>query len=478
MLVVTLTAAGCTSGQGPTEGTSGAGSAPSESTSTAPSAAVTAAADKSAASYLEDLERYQRQVARAAAKRAAWKPGDPPAVWRASERAFATALDAAPELESVDRGAESSDAYARTAEIAQRVQGFVDEHEWMVQWDIHEQRRVHSELYGLASESSEEQSRLTADYERTMGGPGGIAVKLKKAMQKEVAAELELLEAARLEVEGLAGKDSFTPSLRDHLLHELDVVEALGRRYADYVEAAPASAMERDLFRNGFAGGFTLPDGAVTNAPVDRTVALRKMLAANLSRLARAGDRDQPELPMAGDLYRELILGQFVPPGSGDGDAHSLAVDEQLYWLWHLREIEETPDEVFTNARLTIQLQLQAPPGMVRVNVPSRFDELAAMYAALGDVVNDPESMAFNKPWILELLERPYPDTLAEAVALAREAAELMTEDGSPAPPELVAIGPELRKALEQAADRLDSTPRFRRDFRAAVSATRPTASS
>jgi len=233
---------------------------------------------------------------------------------------------------------------------------------------------------------------------------------------------------------------------------------------------------ERDLFRNGFSDGNTLPSEAVSNAPALRTVAARELMAAGLSGLVEAADGGQGELPLAGDIYRELILRLFEPHSSDRSDDSQIAVDEQLYWLWRIREIEDTPVGAFDNARLTMKLQLRGSSAAL-VNVESRFDELAAMFAVMVEIIRDgPESMAANKPWIIELLDRPFPAALDDVVGPAREAAVLLSDDGSQASPELMAVGPGLLKALKRAADDLDDTQLFRKDFRAAIDATRPPA--
>ena len=110
------------------------------------------------------------------------------------------------------------------------------------------------------------------------------------------------------------------------------------------------------------------------------------------------------------------------------------------------------------------------------VNVDSRFDELAAISVVLADSINVPDEMAANKPWLVETLARPFPPVLKEAVTLARQAADLMPDSAStPASPELLALGDPMFAAIEQAADDLDNTKRFRTAFRAAVDGTRPT---
>ncbi|MEO5664620.1 MAG: hypothetical protein ABIR39_15200 [Nocardioides sp.] len=346
----------------------------------------------------------------------------------------------------------------------------------MTRWDRDENLRVYSALYAMSSDQYAHALRLASAYERTMAGPGDTAVKMKRALRAQVAAQLKYAATARREVEGIAGRDSFTPSLRDHLLHEIDDVVALGERYLEYVETTPAKAIDRDLFRNGFSGGAVLPGGAVANVPADRTVHARGLLADGVGQLVRSAGPGQGELPLVGDIYRQIIAGLFVPHVPTGGDERDLAVDEQLYWLWHLREIEGTPDEAFEDARLTIKLQHQGPRGAAVVNVDSRFDELAAISVVLADSINVPDEMAANKPWLVETLARPFPPVLEDAVTLARQAAELMPDRASsPASPELLALGDTMFAAIEQAADDLDNTKRFRTAFRAAVDGTRPT---
>lgn len=475
LLVLVLGAGGCTSDDG--GGEPGGSTSPTGSASSAvPESAVTAG-DDAAAAYLRDLERYHRQLDRAASRAASATKADSAPAWRAAERLFVEALDAAPVLQDVEDGTDASETYARMAEVAVRAQGFVDEHQWMTRWDRDENVRVHTALYTLSSEQYVRDLRVGSAYERTMAGPGSTADKMKRAVRAQVAAQLEHAATVRREVERLAGEDSFTPSLRDHLLHELDDAVALGERYLEYAETVPAKAIDRDLFRNGFSGGSVLPGGAVANAPADRTVLARRLLADGLGELVpAAGSEEEDDLPLAGDVYREIIAGLFVPHVPRGGDERELAVDEQLYWLWHLREIEGTPDEAFDDARLTIELQRQGPRGAGLVNVESRFDELAAISVVLANSINVPEEGAANKPWLVELLSRPFPPVLEEAAALAREAAELMPDDAStPASPELVAMGDPMFAAIEQAADDLDDTKRFRSAFRAAIEGTRPT---
>lgn len=474
LLVLVLGAGGCTSDSGGAD-PDGETSPTRPATSAVP-ASVVIAADDAAAAYLRDLRRYQRQLDRAATLSATATSADSARDWRAAERLFVMALGAAPTLEDVEDGAEGSASYARAVEVAERAQGFVHEHDWMTGWDRDENVRVHTALYAMSSDQYAHALRLGSAYERTMAGPGATAVKMKRALGAQVAAELEYAATARREVEGLAGRDSFTPSLRDHLLHEIDAVVALGERYLEYVETTPAKAIDRDLFRNGFSGGAVLPGGAVANAPADRTVLARGLLADGVAQLVSSAGPGQGELPLAGDIYRKIIAGLFVPHMPTGGDERDLAVDEQLYWLWHLREIEGTPDDAFEDARLTIKLQHQGPRGAAVVNVDSRFDELAAISVVLADSINVPDEMAANKPWLVETLARPFPPVLEEAVTLARQAAELMPDSAStPASPDLLALGDPMFAAIEQAADDLDNTKRFRTAFRAAVDGTRPT---
>ena len=476
LLVLVLGAGGCTSDSDDDGAERGGATSPTGSASSAVPESVVTAADDAAAAYLRDLERYYRQLERAASRAATATDADSAPDWRAAERMFVEALGAAPTLEDVEDGAEASETYARMVEVAVRAQGFVDEHEWMTRWDRDENVRVHTALYTLSSEQYVRDLRVGSAYERTMAGPGPTADKMKRALRAQVAAQLQHAATARRAVERLAGEDSFTPSLRDHLLHELDDVVALGECYLEYVETVPAKAVDRDLFRNGFSGGSVLPGGAVANAPADRDLLARALLANGVRRLFETASLGRDELPLAGDIYREIIAGLFVPHVPRGGDERELAVDEQLYWLWHLREIEGTPDETFEDARLTIELQRQGPRGAGLVNVESRFDELAAISVVLANSINVPEEGAANKPWLVELLSRPFPPVLEEAAALAREAAELMPDDPStPASPELVAMGDPMFAAIEQAADDLDDTKRFRTAFRAAIEGTRPT---
>ena len=417
-------------------------------------------------------------MARAAARTASATRADSADGFQTAQRLFATALEAAPELEVVDGGAEASESYARTALVAENVQGYVDEHTWMNGWDIRENVRLNSVLYTITSKQYSQGLRVGAAYEKAMSRPGDTSDKLKKAVAAEVTTDLRNAAGIRREIETIAGEDTFTPSLRDHLLNEMDVAVAEGERYLEYVETVPGEAIERDLFRNGFSSGSTLPGGGVTNAPSHRTVASRELLATGLAQLLNAADGGQGRLPRAGDIYRELIL-RLLDQSSQDSDAGELAIEEQLYWLWRIHEVEDTPVEAFDNARLTIKLQAKGGSGLALVNVDSRFDELAAMFASMIQIIREgPESMAANKPWIIELLDRPYPDALDDVVERAREAAALLSDDGSEASAELMAVGPGLLKALKRAADDLDDIKVFRADFRAAINGTRPATTS
>jgi len=483
LLVLVLGAGGCTSGGGGTDAADPeaptTGSTTSEPTTGDPDASAGPAADEAAATYLKDLQRYQRHVARAARLTAAAFTNDSAPQYRAAQRTFGAALDSAPVLDAVD-GADASEEYARTIEVAEHVQGFVDEHAWMTGWDRDESVRVYSLLYDIASDEYAQRQRLGAAYAKTMAGPGPTQVKMKRALRAEVAAQLRNAATARGRVERMAGDDSFTPSLRDQVLHEIDGVVAVGERYLEYVETVPAAAVDRDLFRNGFMGGAAVPGGAVADAPLQRTVAARQLLADGLSGLVRAARGEAGELPTAGDIYRELIVRLFTPAGYDPSGYRALDVDEQLYWLWRIREIEGTPDEDFENARLTIKLQIVGPKGVAVASNDSRFDELAAASVVLADSINFPEEGAANKPWIVEVLARPFPQVLAEPVALAREAAELMPgpDSSDPASPKLLAMGDTMFAAIEQAADDIDDPKRFRKAFRAAIDGTRPSGTS
>lgn len=476
VLALVLAASACSSDDNEPGKTGGPGVPSSGSTSGEPDASTGPVADAAAAAYTDDLERYQRQVARAAARTDRATRADSAEQFRAAQRLFATALEAAPELEAVDGGAEASESYARTALVAENVQGFVDEHTWMQGWDIAENVRLNTVLYEISSKQYSQSLRVGAAYEKAMSGPGDTSAKLKKAVAVEIRTELRNAAGIRRRIEGIAGEDTFTPSLRDHLLNEMDVSVAEGERYLAYVEAVPGEAIERDLFRNAFSSGSTLPGGGVTNAPALRTVASRELLAEGLAQLLEAAETGQGELPLAGDIYRELIL-RLLDTSAQDADesAAELAIEEQLYWLWRIHEVEDTPVEAFDNARLTIKVQDNGGSGLALVNVDSRFDELAAMFASMIRIIRDgPESMAANKPWIIELLDRPYPDVFDDVVVRAREAATLLSDDGSPASAELMAVGPGLLKSLKRAADDLDDLKVFRADFRAAVDGTRP----
>lgn len=478
LLVLALTAGSCSSDDSGTDAPGPAGSG-TGSEASEPSVSVDPVADEAAAAYLTSLKSYHRKVARAASRAASATRADSASGWRAAERLFVTALEAAPQLEGVDGGVDVSESYARTAQVAGHVQGFVDEHAWMTGWDRAESARVNSVLFTMSSEQYAENLRVGSAYERAMSGPGDTAIKMKRALPVELTTELQNAAEVRRKVETIGGKDSFTPSLRDHLLNEIDVAVALGERYLEYVETVPAGTIKRDLFRNGFSDGNTLPGESVSNAPALRTVSARKLMAEGLSELVEAADGGPGRLPLAGDIYRDLILRLFEPPSfARSGSDSQIAVDEQLYWLWRIREIEDTPVESFDNARLTMKLQLQTQgTSAALINVDSRFDELAALFAVLVEIIRaGPASMAANKPWIIELLDRPFPDALDDVVAPAQAAAALLSDDGSPASPELMAVGPGLLKALKRAADDLDDATVFRKDFRAAIDGTRPPA--
>ena len=482
LLALVMVLGGCTSdggGADPAGGreTSSSESSTTESSTGEPDPSAGPAADDAAAAYLKDLARYQRQVARAAGLLAASYREDSAAQYRAAERAFRAALRSAPVLEVVDGGAGSSESYARAVEVDEHVLGFVQEHEWMTGWDRDENVRVYYVLYETESDQFAEQMRLGDAYERALAGPGSIEAKVKRALRAQIVGQLRSAATARRRVERMAGDDSFTPSLRDQVLYEIDDVVAVGERYLEYVETSPAYAIQRDLFRNGFMGGAAVPGGAVADAPLKRAVAARRLLAEGLSGLIRAArGSGRGELPVAGDVYRELILRLFNPTGTDPSGYRVLDRNEQLYWLWRIREIEDTPDEAFENARETIKLQITGPAGVTRVNNDSRFDELAGMYVVMAKTLQDPDSMAVNKPYLVEMLSRPFPEVLTPAVELAREAVDLMPEDGSPAPRRLRGIHADLVEALEQAADVMDDPKQFRREFGAAIEGTRPTA--
>lgn len=94
------------------------------------------------------------------------------------------------------------------------------------------------------------------------------------------------------------------------------------------------------------------------NAPAEYAAVLRPAFAAQIGEVAAAlskstdssGDSNESlKLPALGDPYRQALLDGYLPWGD---TAESQAYTANRLWLlWHIRELEDTPDAAYSAAR-------------------------------------------------------------------------------------------------------------------------------
>lgn len=104
---------------------------------------------------------------------------------------------------------------------------------------------------------------------------------------------------------------------------------------------------------------------ATFTAPAEYAAELRTAFVTQVAEIAAgfststdpsADSNASPKLPAIGDPYRQVLLDGYLP--WGDPAQNSAYTADRLWLLWHIRELEETPDAAYAAARAALMEEL------------------------------------------------------------------------------------------------------------------------
>ncbi|MGO1769237.1 MAG: hypothetical protein ACTHZX_04725 [Microbacterium sp.] len=363
--------------------------------------------------YSEDLSAWAPEVADAATQRL-----------ETDTDVLEDVLDEAPELKQVE-GAESTPAYTAAQEVA--------EHAELIETEL--RGYATSEIADPLSDEIDDASQLaertdaahaehadTAGDTLTMSKDEGKKARIAthrayaEAMAAALGDEVELVEKTVP-----ADEDrGLVPSVRAFLLDWLQEDIAHHERAAE--DAGSWSRFDfgyKDFTDDTDSAWMLLAayymDEDVSAGYGEQLVEVADGLA---TALAGEGDGTSP-LPAIGDPYREALIEGFVSPQSDEADKSS--VPWRLWMLWRIRELEDTPDDAYDQARAALAEELNVG---VDADVPVAKDRRPGVnrlfidVQAFSNVATDVWDA--DEKWLQELTEaRAYGDGLAQEPMIA-----------------------------------------------------------
>ena len=389
-------------------------------------------------------------------------------------------LGTPPVLEEVEGGAEASDAYAADQEIAARVDAF---HAELVALDSANTQLTgrDSKAYGLYlnhwRQGFDLNNRL---YDRTFAALYGLDLPQKQqdarvwqAYVDYARGEQGVLEDYRKKVPGLGLPGEIGASVESHLQEEADDGIALAAEFRAYLRKHPPGLADVSLY-NGPLADYDLPAGGTLLTAFQRRGELTRTLVdgvADLTGQAGAG-AVEPGGPFVGDAYRE----QIIEISRHRTKPEPTWLEAQLWMLHRIREIEDTPEEAYAEARATIYLQAEEdePRNYFQRLLPI-IGALRSSAPAYGDR-DDKRSFESLRTWALDQLSRPAPTFMEPTRRLAADELEgITTTDADEALyQDMSKLLKRFERALRDDARTLDGRRKLESAVRRAVEGTLP----
>lgn len=322
-------------------------------------------ADREAATaYATELDAWSTELARVLAK----------------PQALAARVDDAPELAPAT-AEEPPPEYDVAAEIATRVDGIASELGEYA--DDGRAGLLYYDVYDAYLDHYKAISDLRADATDAaigrLGNPNAAALATRWQIDR-LDRDLRLLRAYDAHLAALAkrnGTDPLWVSSIEYQRSEVAWLADFQRKYQRYVREVGDYAAA-DAFFDRY-GNEQLYFAQASLTAKEAAPAMRRRLAADVGVLADLAGEEPTELPgdapTVGDAYRWRLSQTVRPTGGTDRKSHDRLTD-QLWLLYRLKELEDTPAGVYQRARDMLLLQVTADPR-------SRFEDLIATVLAL-----------------------------------------------------------------------------------------------
>ena len=434
-----------------------------------------AEAVQAAQDYRDALDAWSAKLTHAAKTKSDWIPLEKGGVrWPD----LTPLLERAPELAEVE-GAVTDGSYAYTAALQERVDGLVDELAAYQLVDL-PSRNLASGVYGdyldhyggyLKNDNKYYFKLLDVRTDLGFDLPAKARTEARLVAAKVGGdARLKRRYADRVAARGRKASDPLDRSTVAYVVSELEWVIRFEREFANTLRRfGPDSAPFIDPYEERY-GGLVQEYSAAPYLPHNVRTAFTKQVAATVAELSSLPDGSGPlpsSAPMVGDLYRAEIV-RDIAPAANATTKRTRILTEQLWRLWRLRELEDTPEEVYQGARDSLVLQQVG-------DARSTYDLMSTPYIAFRSTIvrstfGDPLDL---RPWAEDQWSRPvapvlepYRDRLATAalnthMSFFDDYQKFLTKG---------------ERILQQAAKVVDDKKALPKEIRKAVEATRPTA--
>lgn len=254
-----------------------------------------------------------------------------------------------------------------------------------------------------------------------------------------------------------------------HVLAEIDWLRDFHEEWRRECRAQEAAAFQayKDL---AFTATVAFDD--VARAPYRSRGALTRSWARAVARLGRLATGTGPlpaGAPLVGDAYREQVVAQ-VARASGTTEVSRRQLAAQLWMLWRLRELEDTPEAGYDEARSTLVLL----PG---ADARSGYEQVFVTTDQLRSPTTRPSIEGVVRQ-LDQFLAAPVPPVLEEAWQAAGaevQAFELRPGDLLDRIRQARQLRQAVLRALIPAADALDSARRMTNAVEDVLAAARPT---
>lgn len=416
------------------------------------------------------------------------------------------ALADPPELESIDSD-ESS--YATASELADRVDPMVAELTRLAGIEHAEHVPLAQKLYNRALAQATDALRRGNQHLTASSNNSILAIEGNQEAADAAERRLDLIamnreirdwDAYKRELQRQPARTQLTESFVDYQLSSADEAIDLYSEYLQHLRDNPPNRAQFEYydtlwpdqkpFTSVAASVFTTSGDPFYEGLQDGARIIRS-LVSGIGRLAEAGEVG-PRSPSVGDGYREAIVDGFVSPLDEDDKEVVNKVPYRGWMLYRIKQLEETPDDVYSAARQTLMLELVA-------DERNAFEQLLAALAGL-DSTNayQPEEFSDLVAYVelmRKRLSEPYPPILERTREGFLDAVDTIDVDalkeayaggGIPDFDELDMIDRaatsydkavvEVKRVLRAGAKLMDSPKQRRQALIDAVEATQPTA--
>lgn len=362
----TLTASACDGDSG--GGEPGAGGPSGEPT------ADTAADREAGATYGEELAAWSAELSDAVTAATEKDARDK------QQKAVVAVLGAAPDL-APPTADEPPAEYVAATEIAARVDDIVAElgeyadegRAGLLYYDVYDAYLDHhSAIFDLRSLATDQA------FDR-LGNPNAAELGTRQQIQR-LDTDLRLLRTYDIRLATLqrrAGHDPLWVSAMEYQRSEVDWLVEFQRDYQRYVRAAGDYAASDAYSDRYYNEEFYFAQACLT--AIEARAAMMRQLSRYVEELATLAGEEPTELtadvPTVGDVYRWRLTETVAPTGAS-GEKADEALTDQLWLLHRLKELEDTPADVYDEAREMLFLQVTADPR-------SDFETLIATVLAL-----------------------------------------------------------------------------------------------